>query len=151
MLPIAFSLIFYAQPQGSHTPARPFISNETGGIKGDIHDRKGDPVSGVRINLKSSDGHNWIAFADKAGRFQAGSLPPGEYQLELSKEKYPTTVYTKIVIKADAWLLGVADAPGEQGTKSHLQLIWIGPPKYEYPAVLIAPKAPPKTEKIPMH
>jgi hypothetical protein len=151
MLAAALSLILLAQPQGSNAPAQPFISNEVGGIKGEIHDRKGDPVPRVRINLKRRDGQNWISFTDEQGRFKAGSLPPGEYQLELSKEKYQTVIYTKVLIKANAWLLGVSHGPHVQKPKGSSELTLIGSPNYEYPATFISPPTRPKIEKIPMH
>jgi len=135
----------------SMLPARPVISAETGGIKGVIHAQSGAPVAGVRIILRGRDGTTWVASTDLKGEFKAGSLPAGEYQVELSKEKQQTGVYTKVMIKANTWLLGAAERPQEQGTKRRSQLTWIGPVKYEKPVALISPIAPPKTEKIPMH
>jgi len=151
MFSAALALILLAQPQGSNVAAQPIISNEVGGIKGEVHNRSGAPVPRVRINLKRPGGQSWVSFTDEKGGFKAGSLPPGEYRVEFSKEKQPTMIYTKVLIKANAWLLGVAQGPHEQETKGRSELAWIGLPSYEYPPALISPQSLPKTEKIPMH
>ena len=151
MLSVALALTLLAQPQGSNVAAQPFISNEVGGVKGEVHNQRGEPIPRVRINLKKSDGQTWISATDEKGGFRAGSLPPGEYRVEFSKEKHPTMIYTKVLIKANAWLLGVAQGPHGQATEKRSELAWIGLPSYEYPPALISPKTLPKTEKIPMH
>ena len=151
MLSAALPLILLAHPQGSNVAAQPFISNEVGGVKGEVHNQRGEPIPRVRINLKKSDGQTWISATDEKGGFRAGSLPPGEYRVEFSKEKHPTMIYTKVLIKANAWLLGVSPGPYEQKPKGRSELAWIGLPSYEYPPALISPKTLPKTEKIPMH
>lgn len=145
------SLCLLVQSQVEPTPALPFISRSVGGIKAEIRDHNGAPVSGVRILLKAPMGRTWVTFSNERGQFKAGNLPPGEYSLELLQDTYPSPVYPKIRIKADAWLLGVSPGPpelrGARGPRLHV----VGTPTYEFVSRAITPYTRPQTEKIPTH
>lgn len=145
------SLCLLLQTQAEPVPASPFISRSVGGIKAGIRDHTGAPVPGVRILLKAPVGRTWVTFSNERGQFKAGSLPPGEYLLELHKEAYPSPIYPKIQIKADAWLLGVPPGPPELRGAGGPRLHVVGPPTYESPSGVIVPYARPTVEKIPTH
>lgn len=132
-------------------PALPTVSASTGGIKADIRDRRDAPVPGVRILLKHPDGRRWVTYTNEKGHFQAGGLPPGDYQLECRKETYSNAIDHQVRIKAHAWLLGVPpgapELPGRGGPRIHL----VGPQTYEYAPGLLVPATRQKVEKIPTH
>lgn len=132
-------------------PAPPFLSPTTGGIKTDIRDHQGAPVSGVRVLLKPSVGRMWVTYSNEKGQFKAGNLPPGEYTMELHKDTYQSPIYPGIRIKADAWLLGVAPGPPELRGQGGRRLHVVGTPTYEFPAGAIVPYTRPQLEKIPTH
>lgn len=150
MVLAAYFLILLTQP-AAPLPARPFISATTGGLRGQVHDEKEHPVPGVQVSLRAADGHCWVATTNEQGEFKAGELPPGEYLVELTKARHPTASYPKVLIKAQAWLRGVATRPHEAPKPGYPQLRLIGPATYESPTALFMPVARPKTEKIPMH
>lgn len=143
MLDLALALLLQAQPQAAPRPARPTLSDITGGLKGEVRDRQGTPAEGVRVLLRGDAGLSWYATTDEKGWFQAGDLSPGTYRLELARGKQ-TAIYPKVQIRAKAWLLGVA-APGKAGP---LPFILVGPARYEVPAGVALR---PRIEKIPMH
>ncbi len=132
-------------------PARPSISAARGGLKGQVHDQKDQPIPGVQVSLRGPDGRRWVATTDGQGIFQAGELPPGEYLVELAKARHLGARYPHVLIKANAWLLGVAPGPHEVHQPGYPQLRLVGPATYESPTALFLPVARPKTEKIPMH
>ena len=151
MILAAFSLIFLAPPPAAPLPARPSISATTGGFRGQVHDQREHPVPGVQVSLRAANGHCWVATTNEQGEFKAGELPPGEYLVELAKAGHLAASYPKVLIKAQAWLLGVASRPYEAPKPGYPQLRLIGPVTYESPTSLFMPVARPKTEKIPMH
>lgn len=143
----ALALLLLTQSQAAPRPARPILSEATGGLKSEVHDRRGAPVEGVRISLRSATGPSWYATTDGNGRFQAGDLPPGAYRLELAKGKQ-IAIYSKILIRAKTWLLGVAPEEAAPGKAGPLPLVLVGPATYEVPAGV---SIRPRIEKIPMH
>jgi hypothetical protein len=151
MFPSILLLGLLLQPQAEPMPAPPYISLSLGGMKAKVRNHTGAPVSGVRILLKASAGRAWVTFSDEKGQFQAGSLPPGEYTLELAKGTYPSPVYPGIRIKADAWLRGVPSGPPELRRASGPRLHVVGAPTYEFLAGVITPYTRPEIEKIPTH
>ena len=130
---------------------RSTISATTGGLKGQVHDPKDHPVPGAQVSFTGPDGRHWVATTDGQGVFQAGELPPGEYLVELSKARHRGARYPKVLIKAQAWLLGVAPRPSEARPLGQPQLRLLGPATYVAPAAPFVPVTRPKTEKIPMH
>ncbi len=145
------SLCLWVQAEVEPIPAPPYISPSVGGIKAEIRDSNGAPVSGVRIRLKAPMGRTWVTFSNDRGQFKAGNLPPGEYTLELLKDTYPSPVYPKIRIKADAWLLGLAPGPPELRGAGGRRLHVVGAPTYEFVSRVITPYTRPQIEKIPTH
>jgi hypothetical protein len=142
---VALSLLLQSAP--APLPARPTISSTEGGLKAEVRDRQGLPVPGVRILLRHADGRAWAATTNAQGQCQAGGLPPGEYRVELHKEAYPSAVYPRLTIRANAWLLGAAPLPELRGPRLGLA----GPATYEEAPG--APIVPLRREpgKIPMH
>lgn len=141
------ALCLLLQPAPEPLPARPVISNSEGGLKSVVRDRHGAPVPGVRILLKGPGGRTWTALTDAQGLCQAGSLPPGEYRVELRKEAHPLTVYPRLTIRAHAWLLGAPPPPGPRGARLGLT------EATAYEEAPGAPIVPLRREpgKIPMH
>jgi len=141
------SLCLLLQSAPAPLPARPVISSTEGGLKAEVRDRQGAPVPGVRVLLRHADGRTWAALTNAQGQCQAGGLPPGEYRVELRKEAYPLAVYPRLLIRANAWLLGAAPLPELRGPRLSLA----GPPTYEEAPG--APIVPLRREpgKIPMH
>lgn len=150
MIAVAITLVILAQPHSAPIAARPFISDSLGGIKAEIQDQNGVSVSGVRLSLTGPGGLNWISFTNEKGQFKVGELPPGKYRLELFKGKHQSVVYPMVLIKANAWLLGVSPTEPERLKARHTQLTLVGPPIYEQPGVAVL-RIRPKNEKIPMH
>lgn len=145
---LVLSLLLLVPPGPAHLPARPILSLGTGGLKGQVQDVKGRPVPGAQVRLLGLDGRRWVATTDAQGAFKAGDLPPGEYRVELSKGKQAVVASAKILIKPNAWLLGVPPAvPGTQVPPLRL----VGPATYTSSGPLITPVTRPKTEQIPMH
>jgi hypothetical protein len=92
----------------------------------------------------------WSVLTDDKGHFQAGGLPPGEYQVESHLAGFKGEI-CPIQIKAQTWLLGVTKgplAPRETGAKS---LRFHGPATYEAAPGLIQLQKRPELGKIPMH
>ncbi len=145
------ALILLARSTPAPLPARPSISAATGGLKGQVHDQRDQPVPGAQVSLTGPDGRRWVATTDGQGAFQAGELPPGEYLVELSKARHLGARYPQVLIKAKAWLLGVAPRSNEAPQPSHPQLRLVGPATYATPPALFVPMTRPRTEKIPMH
>ncbi len=139
-----------AQPAGQPVPALATISATTGGIKAAIQDGKHAPVVAVEVRLKHRDGRRWVATTDARGQFQAGGLPPGDYELSFHRKGYTGAVHT-IQIRANAWLLGVLRTSAEGRATGARVLNLVGPPLYE--GVVSGLKGAPKAglEKIPMH
>ena len=142
------SLLLLAPPSPVPLQARPTLSQGMGGLKGQVQDVNDRPAPGVKVRLTGLDGRRWVATTDAQGAFQAGDLPPGEYLVDLSKGKQSPITSAKVLIKPNAWLLGV---PAAAPTAGHPRLRLVGPDTYASPAPLIAPVHRPKTEQIPMH
>ena len=138
------------QPPLVPVAASAAISETTGGIRADIQSSEGLPVAGVQVRLKHRDGRVWATLTDGKGHFQAGGLPPGEYQIEARLAGFKGDSCA-IQIKAQTWLLGVPKssvALRETGAKVlHFQ----GPSTYEVPLAVIQPQKRPELGKIPMH
>jgi hypothetical protein len=145
------ALLLLAPPPAAPLPTRPTISATMGGLKGRVLDQRDQPVPGVQVSLTGLDGRRWLATTDGQGEFKAGELPPGEYLVELAKARHQGARYPKVLIKAQAWLLGVAPRPDEARQRDHRQLRLLGPATYEAPTTPFVPMARPGTEKIPMH
>lgn len=145
-MPAAFLLCLLQTAPGP-LPALPVISQTEGGLKAEVRDHRGERVPGARILLRGADGRTWAGTTDAQGRCLAGGLPPGEYRLELRREPYPSAVFTRLQIRANAWLLGAEPVPGRRGP----HLVLVGPPSYEGPPEV--PITPLRREpgKIPMH
>ncbi len=145
---LVLSLLLLVPPGPALLPARPTLSLGTGGLKGLVQDVKGQPVPGAQVRLLGLDGRRWVATTDAQGAFKAGELPPGEYRVELSKGKQAAVASGDVLIKPNAWLLGVPPAaPGAHAPRLRL----VGPATYTSPGPLITPVTRPKTEQIPMH
>lgn len=144
-------LLLLAPSPPALLPTRPSLSAATGGLKGQVHDQRDQRVPGVRVSLTGPDGRRWVATTDGQGEFLAGELPPGEYRVELSKAGSLGARYPKVLIKAQAWLLGVAPQPDGAQQLDRPRLRLVGPATYEAPTALFVPVARPRTEKIPMH
>ena len=144
-------LMVLAPAPAAPLPTRPTLSATTGGLKGQVQDPKGLPVPGVQVTLTGPDGRRWGTTTDGQGDFLAGDLPPGEYLVELAKARHLGARYPKVLIKANAWLRGVAPRPYEARQAGQPQLLLVGPATYEAPSALLVPVTRPKTEKIPMH
>ncbi|HJW34457.1 MAG TPA: carboxypeptidase-like regulatory domain-containing protein [Holophagaceae bacterium] len=147
---VVLLLCMGAQPAGPPVPALATISATTGGIKAAIQDGKQAPVAGVEIRLRHRDGRRWVATTDALGRFRAGGLPPGDYELSCHRKGFEGAILT-IQIRANAWLLGVTRTPVEGRSKGARVLNLVGPALYEggVSGLKGAPKA--GLEKIPMH
>jgi len=140
------SLCLLLQSAPEPLPTRPVISATEGGLKAEVRDRQGAPVAGVRVLLRHADGRIWATTTNAQGQCQAGGLPPGEYRVELRKETHPSAVYPRLVIRANAWLLGAAPLAELRGPRLGL----VGPPTYEEaPAAIVPLRREPG--KIPMH
>ncbi|MDP1830779.1 MAG: carboxypeptidase-like regulatory domain-containing protein [Geothrix sp.] len=148
-IPALCLCLLLQQPQAP-LPASASLSGTTGGIKAAVQTPGGTPVAGVEVRLRHRDGRVWTTLTNEKGHFQAGGLPPGEYQIESRRAGFRGEV-CPIQIKAQAWLLGVpkqAGARREPGTKT---LRFHGPAIYESgPGLLLSPKRP-ERGKIPMH
>ncbi len=141
---IVLCLLLQSAPEP--LPVRPVISQTEGGLKAEVRNRHGAPVPGVRILLRHSDGRTWAATTNGQGQCQAGGLPPGEYRVELRKEGHPSAVYPRLLIRANAWLLGAPPLPELRGPRLRLA----GLPTYEEaPAPIVPLRREPG--KIPMH
>jgi hypothetical protein len=141
--------VLLQQPQAPMA-ASAAISETTGGIRADIQSSEGLPVAGVQVRLKHRDGRVWATLTDGKGHFQAGGLPPGEYQIESRLAGFKGESRA-IQIKAQTWLLGVPKhtvALREPGAKV---LYFQGPSTYEAPRTLIQPQKRQELGKIPMH
>jgi hypothetical protein len=148
---VVLALILLAPPPAAPLPTRPTISATTGGLKGQVHDQRDQPVPGVQVSLTAQDGRRWVAASDELGEFKVGELPPGEYLVELAKARHLGARYPKVLIRANAWLLGVAPRPHEPRQSGLPQLRLLGPATYEAPTDLFVPMTRPRTDKIPMH
>jgi hypothetical protein len=151
MILAAVFLCFLLPSQVEAIPAHPVISHSTGGLKAEIRDHHGAAVAGVQISLKHPDGRVWVATSDREGRFQAGTLPPADYQVEWHTAAYQSPIHPRVRIRADAWLLGLPPGPlalqGLSGFRLHL----VGPATYQYATGLSVPYAGQEIEKIPTH
>jgi hypothetical protein len=145
------ALLLLAPSPPAPLPTRPSLSATTGGLKGQVHDPKDHPVPGAQVSLTGQDGRRWVVITDGQGEFMAGELPPGEYLVELSKARSLGARYPKVLIKAQAWLLGVGPGLDAAHQPGHPQLRLLGPGTYEGPTARFVPVARPRTEKIPMH
>lgn len=151
MLLAAISLCLLAQTQVEPQSAHPGISRSTGGFKAAIHDQHGAPVPGVQVSLKHPDGRLWVATTDNKGQFQAGNLPPADYQLEWHTGTYQSPLHPRVRIKAEAWLLGLPPGPLAMRDMSGPRLHLVGPATYLYASGLSVPYAHQEIEKIPTH
>jgi Carboxypeptidase regulatory-like domain len=138
--------------QQPHAPlaALTSISETTGGIRADIQSSEGLPVAGVQVRLKHRDGRVWATLTDRKGHFQAGGLPPGEYQIESRLAGFKGESCA-IQIKSQAWLLGVPTHPSALRKTGAKVLHFQGPSTYETPKAVIQPQKRPELGKIPMH
>ncbi|MFZ1376294.1 MAG: carboxypeptidase-like regulatory domain-containing protein [Geothrix sp.] len=142
----AILLCLLLQSAPEPLPVRPVISQTEGGLKAEVRDRQGTPVPGVRVLLRHLDGRTWAATTNAQGQCQAGGLSPGEYRVELRKEGHPSAVYPRLLIRANAWLLGAPPLPELRGPRLRLA----GLPTYEEaPAPIVPLRREPG--KIPMH
>jgi hypothetical protein len=145
------ALLLFAPSPPAPLPTRPSLSAATGGLKGQVHDQGDQPVPGVRVSLTGQDGRRWVATTNGQGEFLAGELPPGEYLVELSKAGSLGARYPKVLIKAQAWLLGVSPQPDGAQQPDRPRLKLVGPATYAAPKALFVPVTRPRMEKIPMH
>lgn len=143
-------LALLAQPTGKVLPALTTLSVTTGGIKAEVRDAAGAPVPRVQIRIQHRDGRAWEAVTDAQGRFLAGGLPPGDYELTCRREGHVGETCA-ITIRANAWLLGVTrNAPDRRPLKGRV-MRFVGPPTYEAPTYGLKIKSGPGVEAIPMH
>jgi hypothetical protein len=71
----------------------------TGTILGVVSDTSGAVVPGVSVTITNVDtGFERIAVADEAGRYNAPSLPLGEYQVNAKKEGFQTEIRKGITL-----------------------------------------------------
>ncbi len=143
-------LTLFSQPSGKVLPAPPTLSATTGGMKAEVRDAAGAPIAGVEIRIKHRDGRIWGALTDAKGRFAAGGLPPGDYQLTCHREGMEGETRA-IQIRANAWLLGVAGEPRDLRPSKGRKVRFFGPNRYESPAYLLKSPSGSGVETIPMH
>jgi hypothetical protein len=149
-MPLA-SLCLYllVQSPAAPLPVSSTISEATGGIRAEIRSGAQVPMAGVLILLKGREGGSWITRTDANGRFLAGGLPPGDYQIECRLPDFKGES-RPIQIKAQAWLLGVP-AGAASSKPAAKELRFHGPAIYLTEPSLITPQKRPELGKIPMH
>jgi len=71
----------------------------TGSLVGFVVDPSGSVVPGVILHLvEQASGESHSAVSDKDGRFSFSFLPPGSYQLQISKSQFAPLGISEIVI-----------------------------------------------------
>lgn len=122
------SLLAAGVPQ----PALPILPNGTGGIKARVIGRTCGPMPGAQVILSLPNGRSWVALTGPDGRFKAGGLPPGTYEIRCKRPGYEGDYRDGVVIKAGAWLLGPPKGIDGRDTAVMPKLDFVGDNVYVY-------------------
>jgi len=108
ILAISLSAFSHGIAQPPSSSGCRFVTQNTGGVQGQIIDKQANPITDVRVAVFR--GVNIISFSDSdlKGHFRVGCIPPGQYQLKIFKDGYLPIVIGKITIKSGQWFFPCA-------------------------------------------
>ena len=132
-------------------PAHPFVTFNTGGIRGRLTDMRGVPMSRIKMTATSADSRVWQGLTDSSGQFRLGFLPPGRYKLSTRTLPYTFIPVQNLLVRPGAWLTATSDQWAGCGVGSERILSLAGTARsYDYGGATVTAFSSEELERLPL-
>ena len=147
---IGVNSILSAQ-QENQIPAHPFVTSNTGGIRGRLNDMRGVPMGRITMTATSADRRVWRGLTDAFGQFRLGFLPPGRYKLSTQTLPFTFIPVQNLLVRPGAWLTATSDPWAGCGVGIEHMLSLAGTARtYDYGGATVTAFSSEELEMLPL-